>query len=178
MILPTSYYFLKAHDCYYRLYISVPFLFMAVFRDVAPCSLAEVNRRYQNTVIFVLGAVRVWNLNRSFFTQKLGYTYRAIYRCNTVRSLIKLNAIVTSRLPAGSAIGEFILFYWSILNSYWENVEALGCESCSSSQEPGSDSTDEVCGCAWQCNLIIWTNFSRSLGSKCKMLSQCTACGK
>jgi hypothetical protein len=55
-----------------------------------------------------------------------------------VRSLIKLNAIITSRLPAGTAIkkvNRFHCFYEAILASYRENLVPLGGESCSSSRE-------------------------------------------
>jgi hypothetical protein len=57
---------------------------------------------------------------------------------STVRSLIKLNAIVTSRLPAGIAIvlvSWFYCFYGAVLDSYRKTLVALGGESCSSSRE-------------------------------------------
>lgn len=61
----------------------------------------------------------------------------------TVRSLMKLNGTVTYRLPAGIAMIQACWFSCScgvILESYPENVEALGGWSCSSSRKPGSDS--------------------------------------
>jgi hypothetical protein len=57
-----------------------------------------------------------------------------------VRSLIKLNATVISRLPAGAAVSWFYCFCGTILDPYRENLVALGGESCSSSRETGSDS--------------------------------------
>jgi hypothetical protein len=62
---------------------------------------------------------------------------------STMRSLIRLNATATSRLPAGTAIkkGKLILFFYvAILDSYRENLAALGSRSYSSRWEAGSDS--------------------------------------
>jgi hypothetical protein len=55
---------------------------MAVFWDIAPCRLAETDRRFrcayclhhqgdQETVIFILVAVRTWNLSKSAETESL-----------------------------------------------------------------------------------------------------------
>jgi hypothetical protein len=62
-----------------------------------------------------------------------------MYR-TTVRSLIKLNATVTFRLPAGTTVIWLYCFCGAILDSYLENLVALGGELCSSSREAGSDS--------------------------------------
>jgi hypothetical protein len=62
---------------------------------------------------------------------------------STVRSLIKLNATVTSRLPAGTAIKQlswFYCFYVRSLTPVGKNLVALGGELCSSRWEPASDS--------------------------------------
>jgi hypothetical protein len=61
-----------------------------------------------------------------------------IFKTNTVCSLIKLKATVTSRLPAGTAIilvSWFYCLYGPLLDSYRQNLVALGGESCSFSRE-------------------------------------------
>jgi hypothetical protein len=53
-----------------------------------------------------------------------------------MRSLMKLNATVTSRLPVGTAEkGKLVVFFLAVLDSYRENFVALAGELCSSTRE-------------------------------------------
>jgi hypothetical protein len=74
---------------------------------------------------------------------------------HTVHSLIKLNATVTSQLPAGTAVKKknsswFYCFYGEMLGSYQGNTVALGGEPMQF--QPGSDSCVQLCQwthCIW-----------------------------